>query len=157
MDKKEAAEILYNQGWTQKAISDLGLGSTKTICGWVEKGQWDKKRIQHSLNRETAEEGVWALINFQLEVLKRIADQQKEKLKEPELSVKELQELLTSKGDIDALQKLFTTIKGKELEWTTLVKVIRELMEYIEQHDLNLAKSMVEITNMFINEKRKEM
>lgn len=156
MEKKEAAKVLFDQGVTQKDIALLLHVQPKTIGTWVKNGEWEKKRAQHSLARETAEEKVWKLINFNLKVLDIISTKQEEELDES-ADIKDLQKLLTPRGDIDALQKLFTTIKGKELEWTQIVKVIREFTEYCEQNNIELAKQVLPLANSFLNERRQDL
>ena len=69
----------------------------------------------------------------------------------------EIQKLLISKGDIDALQKLHTTIKDKEITWDQLVANSRELLEYIADYDLKLSKKVSPIMNDWLNLKREEV
>lgn len=157
MDLKDGAKILFQTGITQKEIAQI-LGKTeKTIGVWVKTGNWDKKRTEYSLQRETAEEKVWSLINYQLKVIDKIKSIQEKELDNNDLTVKELQALLVSKGDIDALQKLFTTIKGKELEWTQVVKVIRDFTEYLEKNNFGMAQEVINSAQDFINERRKDL
>ena len=73
------------------------------------------------------------------------------------MSVSQLQEQLIERGDIDALQKLFTTIKGKELAWSGMVKILREFIEYLERENIHLAKKVLPFSQEFLNEKRKEV
>lgn len=156
MEAKEAAKILFDQGATNKEIANILKKSEHTIGAWVKKGNWEKKRAEYALHRETAEEQVWGLINYQLKIIGKIRERHEIDL-DKDLSVAELQKLLISKGDIDALQKLFTTIKGKELEWTQVVKVIRDFTEFIERVNLPMAQQIIILAQDFINERRKEL
>lgn len=155
MESKEAARILFNDGSTQKDIASMLNISEKTISDWAKKGNWDKKRSESNLKKQTSEEGVWELINYQLKVLKLIKEKHEVEL-ENCTDLKEIKAKLIDRGDIDALQKLFTTIKGKEMEWSQRVKVIREFTEYLEGEDTKLAQSVVPLANQYLNEKRND-
>ncbi len=65
--------------------------------------------------------------------------------------------ILVPKGEIDALQKLFTTIKGKELDWSYIVRIIREFIQYVKDKDIELAKDLAEIADEYINDKRRSI
>jgi transposase len=155
MEKKEAGRILYNQGISQKDIAQMLSVQPKTVNLWVKGEGWDKQRSASSLAKETSEERVWKLISYQLRVVEKITELQEDSL-DQNLTVGELKKLLIERGDIDALQKLFTTIKGKELEWGQVVKIVRELIEYVEGENLNLAKQLTPLANEFVNAKRKD-
>jgi predicted transcriptional regulator len=157
METKGAAKILFDQGVKQNEIARILKIAEKTISGWAKVGNWDMKRAEYTLHKETAEEKVWQLINFQLKVISKIRDVHEQTLSTPDLGIKELKSLLIERGDIDALQKLFTTIKGKELEWTQIVKVVRDLTEYIERVNFKLAKEVIAVAQEFINDRRKEL
>jgi predicted transcriptional regulator len=156
MEPKEHAKILFNQGISQKEIASILKISTKSINNWVKDGDWAKKRTEDMVKKQTAEEGVWDLINHQLRVLKRIKEVQELELDSCE-DLKELKGKLIERGDIDALQKLFTTIKGKELEWTQRVKIVREFLEYVDSENRTLAKDVVILANQYLNEKRSDL
>lgn len=153
METKEAAHILFNEGISQKEISSIVNVSEKTICLWAKNGNWDKKRSENNLQKQTSEEGVWELINYQLKVLKKIKEIHELTFDNVD-DLKLIKSKLIDRGDIDALQKLFTTIKGKEMEWTGRVKVIREFTEYIEMEEPKLAKEVIPMANQYLNEKR---
>lgn len=153
MNKHEAAQILYNEGVKQKEIAEILTTTTTTVNRWVAAGQWDKKRAEHSIKKETAEERVWNIINYQLRIIDLMMQKHQEDNIE-NMEIAELKKLLIERGDIDALQKLFTTIKGKELEWSQIVKIVRELLEYIERENNGIAKQVTPLANEFINNKR---
>lgn len=155
MESKEAAHILFNEGVSQKEIASIIDVSEKTISLWAKQGNWDKKRSENNLQKQTSEEGVWELINYQLKVLKRIKEIHESELDNCE-DLKDIKAKLIDRGDIDALQKLFTTIKGKEMEWSQRVKVIREFTEYLEVEDGKIAQSVIPLANQYLNEKRND-
>lgn len=156
MEKKEAAKVLFDLRIPQKEIAAVLHTTEKSVSNWATKGNWEEKRAENGLQRETAEEKVWRIINFNLTILDMIREKQLVKLS-PDLSIEELTKMLTDRGDIDALQKLFTTIKGKELQWTAIVKIVREVTEYLEGHQIELAKKMVPVLQSYLNEKRQHL
>jgi HrpA-like RNA helicase len=149
MEKHLAAQVLYNEGIDQNEIAKVIGVSETSIVNWKKKHDWDRRRVQHVLAKETAEETLWELINYQLSVLKFKKEQM---LKSPEENRK-----LIDKGDIDALSKMFSSVKGKQLEWSNYVKICREVLEYIQTEDLELAKSLNAVLTVFLANKRKEL
>ena len=155
MEKKDAGKIMYDQGISQKEISEILNVQPKTVNLWVKNGNWDKQRSAHALAKQTSEERVWQLINHQLKIIEMITKKHEEVL-DDSLEIKELKALLIERGDIDALQKLFTTIKGKELEWSHIVKIVREFIEYVEREDISTAQKLTPLANEYLNNKRQE-
>jgi transposase len=153
IDKKSAAQELYNAGLDQKNIANVLEISEKTISGWKKKYSWEEKRAKKNMAKEAAEDRVWKLINFQLRVLDMQVDDQEDKLKKKELT--ELKPL--DKGDVDALQKLWTTVKGKQLDWSVVVNNISEFVGFISERDLDLSKLILEHADDFMNYKRKNL
>ena len=155
MQKREAAKKLFFQGVKQTEIAKLLRVSEQTVSTWAKKDNWDEQRNEHELFKESSTEKVQRLISYQLKVLDVIANKMEGKMDES-MDVQELQKLLISKGDIDALQKLFVTIKGKELEWTNIVSIVRDMVEYIQEQDTALAKKIAPLADEYINHKRQE-
>jgi transposase len=153
IDQKQAAFILYKESISQKEIASIISISEKTISLWIKKEKWEAKRSEDAIKKQTSEEGVWEIINYQLRVLKKIKETHDQSLDDC-TDIKELKAKLIERGDIDALQKLFTTIKGKEMEWTGRVKVIREFTEYLETENPTLAKEVIPMANQYLNENR---
>ncbi len=147
MKDHQAAQILYNSDVSGKEIARTIKVSEQTITSWKKKYGWENKKTLKSLARETAEETLWELINYQLATIKAKKEEwQRNKEKR-----------LIDKGDIDALTKMFSAVKGKQLEWSNYVKICRELVDYIQQEDLDLAKQILEYVEIFLNNKRKEL
>lgn len=150
---KDAAKILFLNGIPQKEIANILDRTEATVSDWAKEGKWREERSEKALFKETNEERIWKMIDYQCSVIEHIIDVHKNEL-EDHLSPADLKKLLIDKGDIDALQKLFTTIKSKEIEWASIVRLIREFTEYIESRDLNLAQAIIPLAHEFINEKR---
>lgn len=150
IDKKSAAQELFNTGWDQKDIARILDISEQTISSWKQKYKWEEKRAKKNMAEEVSEDGIWELINYQVKVLKL-----KKENFETQLEKGEIEQLpALDKGDIDALQKLWTTVKGKQLEWSAIVKIIKDYVGYISEKDLELAKGVIMITDDYLNFKR---
>ena len=116
--------------------------SETTVSNWVTKGGWREERALAAAQKRNVQDRMMKLIEYQLEAL----DQQVDKNR-----VDSSDELpLLSTGHVDGLAKLFAQIKGKELTFATLVTVIRELLEHLNQKSPDLAKALVPHSNEFL-------
>lgn len=153
IDNKSAAQTLYNESWDQKDIARILKVSEKTISTWKQSGKWEEGRAKKNMAEEVSEDAIWELINYQTTALKM----KKNKFL-AQLEKKQIEELpMLDKGDVDALQKLWTTVKGKQLEWSTIVKIIRDFIATISEKDNELAKKLINPTDDYINFKRKNL
>lgn len=147
MERRDAARQLYMEGWQQNDIARVLKVTEKTVSGWSTEEGWKDKRIQYDLMEESSTQMVMELIEYQLKALKRRVkawtDENPESTK------------LIERGDIDALQKLHTTIKREHMKWSHIVIVCKELLEYVSVSDVELAKSLTEKIDNFLNEKRR--
>jgi predicted transcriptional regulator len=151
LDKKSAAQELFNVGWDQKRIAAILELSEQTISTWKNKHRWEEKRAKKNMAADVAEDTIWELINYQLKALK----QQKDRYELLAESNKENKDLpMLDKGDIDALQKLWTTVKNKQLDWSVIVKNVHELAGYIAERDLELSKKLLSHCDDYLNYKR---
>ena len=147
MDDRFAAKILFDGGASNKDIAKLLGRTAKTIGVWREKDEWDRQRATTMLREQTSKETITEIIAYQLSALKKLKEGY-----EQEGGTK-----LIDKGDIDALQKLFTTIREKELEWGTIVKIMRGFLEWLKTEDLTAAQEIVGNVDMYLNHMRKNM
>lgn len=147
MDKKEAAKILYLEGHSAADIGRLLNVSDNTMSKWVAVGDWKGKRIASAVFESTSVETVRELIGYQLEALRRKKEQW----------IAEGNYQLLDRGDIDALQKMFTTIRRGELKWDDYVRIMRRFTEFVQDKNPELAKQLVEPADIYLNEIRKQM
>jgi len=156
LNKKAAAELLFKEGYEQKDIAKILKLSEATISKYVTQGGLRKKRLDHSIKRQTSEENALSALAHQTTVIRMISEKLTEQLS-PELSTEELGKLLIPKGEIDAVQKLFTTVKGKELDWSAIVRILREFSVWLKEENLVLAQNIIEPIDKYLNEKRKSL
>lgn len=153
MNKKQAAHQLYINGISHEQIAELLKVSYHSVAKWSSEGNWKNEKNQNSLQQQTIQDRIQSLIYYQLDIIKRITEIKSNDLSHS-TSPEELKQAMIQRGDIDALQKLFTTVKGKEIPWEKTVKQTRELLEFIESQDLALAKEVAPLANEWLLTKR---
>lgn len=147
MNKKDAAQLLYKEGYNQADIAEMMKVSANTISKWASDGNWKEKKISEELLQDNSVQRIIKLIDYQTKALERRVDTW---IKEDPDTTK-----LIERGDIDALQKLYSTIRNDAKKFSDYVNVVRELLIYIQSKNLDLAKKLTEPADDFINEKRK--
>lgn len=145
MDKEQAARSLFLEGWAQNRIAQVIDVTEKTIRTWKKKYAWEKAKIKYTLIEQASTDRLWKLIDYHSKVIEQQIDTN---LQEGNLKP-------VDRGDIDALQKLFSVVKKKDTKWLDIVETIRQFVEYAQETDLEAAQSILPIADKFINEKRK--
>jgi predicted transcriptional regulator len=143
-EKREAAKVLYMEGIKQEDICDILSVAPNTITRWKQQDNWVERKIQRNMHDQTIEDSVRELIAYQLEVLKY--------KKNLQLALAAEERELIGRGDIDALQKLFTTVKRDILKYETYIKVIKQVLAFAADENIEVAKKLEPITNKFLNE-----
>lgn len=156
LTKHSAIDILFNEGWDQKDIARVLKLSEVTVSRHAGKNGLRKKRTMQSLARKTSEENALIALEHQSTIIRMIGEKLRNQLGE-DPTMEDLKAALIPKGEIDALQKLFTTIKGKEQEWSAVVKIIREFTSWLREVDMKAAQGVVDHADDYINEKRRVM
>ncbi|MFD0997692.1 hypothetical protein ACFQ21_00170 [Ohtaekwangia kribbensis] len=152
-DKQKDAQEMFEIGWDQKRIAKILDVSEQTITTWKQKYRWEEKRAKKGMNREAAEDLVWKLINYQLNVInKQVKDAELRAEKEKDYELPTL-----DKGDIDALQKLWTTVKAKQLDWSVVVNNTKDFIGFVSERDIDLAKKLLDIADDYMHYKRKNL
>lgn len=116
------AEQLFFDGYAQNRIAEILKVSEVTLSRWAKEGNWDQKRVNRLNLKETIEDDLLELISYQLQALKN---------KKNKWLDEQQTDTLISKGDVDALSKMFATIKGKEMTWVQIVNSFRDFVEYL--------------------------
>ena len=156
LTRHSAIDELFTAGWEQKDIARVLKLSEVTVSRYVTKNGLRKNRVMQSLARKTSEENALIALEHQSTIIRLIGEKLRAELSE-DPTMEELKAALIPKGEIDALQKLFTTIKGKELEWSAVVKIIREFTAWLKEVDMIIAQGVVDHADDYINEKRRVM
>ena len=146
MTKKDAAQVLFLQDYTLQQIADILGYNIMTIQKWSQKGNWKEKRVNENMLHDNAVATIMELIDYQVQALKRKKD---EWLKEDQQSTR-----LIERGDLDGLQKLFTTIRKDTKRFTDYVYIIKEFFEWLQIEDIHFAKELSPLADKFINIKR---
>lgn len=139
-NKEDAAKELFFSGFSQKKISSIIEVSEQTVSKWVKKNGWDEDRTELQESRGSIENRIHRLIDHQLWVLE-------EKVKEAR---NDGHPLPIDKGEIDALSKLFASVKGKEISFVQKVKLITDFTEFINTEDPTIAKRIIKYSEQFI-------
>jgi len=156
LTKNSAIDELFKAGWDQKDIARVLKISEVTVSRYAGKHGLRKKRAMQSLARQTSEENALIALEHQSTIIRLIGEKLRAELKD-DPSMDDLKAALIPKGEIDALQKLFTTIRGKEQDWGGVVKIIREFTGWLREVDPKLAQGVVDHADDYINEKRRVM
>lgn len=156
LTREAAIALLFKEGVEQKEIARILHISEKTVSKHVTTNGLKRKRLQHSLAKKTSEENALLALDHQSKVVAMMAEKLKQSMHN-DMTIEELRAALIPKGEIDALQKLFTTIKGKELDWSHIVRIMREFVTYVKDRDIQLAQELAEIVDDYINDKRRMM
>ncbi len=145
MTDKEVAYALFKDGTPQNEIARYFGKTEQTITKWKKEGNWEQRATEEELSARTAQEDASDLLRYQLRALKRIKEQYEKDEKSGEVPK------LLSKGDLD----VFNVTKQKEVEWTTYVRIVREINKYLREEHLALAQQMTGPLDEFLNYKRK--
>ena len=155
MKKQDAAYKLYSSGDSLEEIAQLLSVKYNTVARWSSNGKWKEKKNNSLMQETTNQEMLRDLFSYQLKGITKMKALYEEQFDEVD-NIAELQKMLISKGDIDALQKLHTTIKEKEISWDQLVANSRDLLEYVSEFDIKLSKKLNPIMNEWLNLKRED-
>ncbi len=148
-NKRQAAKTLFMQGFDQTEIAKILEVSLNTTTKWKQAEGWTEQRLQKELHDNTNADIVRELISYQLAVLKS--------KKDAELLLSAENRKLIERGDIDALQKLYTTIKRDEIKFEIFVSVAKRILAFVAEENIDLAKKVEPTFNRFINEARKSL
>ncbi|MDD4217460.1 MAG: helix-turn-helix domain-containing protein [Bacteroidales bacterium] len=135
--KKEIAQILFNQDYSQKEIAEKVGVSEQTISRWVVRYNWKKVRT----NLSTSRPALLADLYQELEMFNQMI---KDKTEGPKIA---------SSKEADARRKLISDIKALETKYSIgeAIMLGQDFCNFIREIDNNLAKDVVEYYDSFIN------
>lgn len=146
MTKREAAQVLFIEGYTQVDIAKILSVSEMTVSKWRSTDHWTEKKINIDLLQDNSVQRILKMIDYQTRAIERKYEGW---LEEDEKTTR-----LIERGDIDALQKLFTTIRRDTKKFSDYVSVLKEFLEHTQHKDIELAKALTHVADDFINVKR---
>lgn len=155
MEKHVAGLLLKKNGASHTEIAKILAVANNTVTAWSQKYDWEDKLIKEQLFQESSLETVRSLISHNLAVLDAIKERMLGKYDLATAPVEDLKKMLTDRGDVDALNKLYVNIRGKEISWEQIVKTIREFLEYLEAEKFSLAQQVTPYSQAFLDTKRK--
>lgn len=138
--EKEYAKSLYiGGGLTQKEIAERVSVTEKTLAKWIKEGKWDN--LKKSLL--TTKENQLSFLYNQLDFLNT------------DISKRDFK-VATGK-EADTIAKLSASINRLETETSIgdTVEVARAFIEFVRQQDLELAKVITNLFDVFITAKMK--
>ena len=144
-EKRDVAlQMFLEEGFAKHKIASYVGVTPATISAWSEADNWDDHETDVKFFERTSKKEIYKLITRSFEVFNhQINEQRKEGIyKHPE------------RGDVDALIKLFSSIKAKELSFIESVKLIIDYNEYIAKEDDIMGKRMPKFSDGFIAELR---
>jgi len=150
VSKKEAAKDLFFLGYKQVHIAQVLRLAEITIHKWAKAGQWKQKRASRELLKENSTMKIMEIIDYQVDALHRKMKRFREEESDEQIR-------LIERGDIDALQKLFTTIRKDALKFSDYATFMKEFFSWLENYDLDAAKDLLQFGDEFLNMKREHL
>jgi hypothetical protein len=148
MDDRQATYLLFKEGVSQTEIARIFRRTVQTISKWKKEDDWDGKQAHEALATRTVQDDANELLMYQIETLKKLKNRLMEKEAEDGTP------RLIGKGDIDGIRDLYNITRSKDVEWTTYVKVIRELTAFLKEQNFEFAQQSVASFDDFLNFKR---
>jgi uncharacterized protein YjcR len=144
MNKNAAAEILFLEGVSQKEISTILGISENTLSKWRATGKWTEKKVNQDMLENNSVQRILKMIDYTTRIMnKRIDEWEKDDTMQ-----------MIDKGEIDALSKLFATIRRDSKKFADYVSVLKEFFEWLQHKDIDIAKQLTLPADEFINFKR---
>lgn len=142
-EKREAARILFLEGYTLERIGEILKVSHRSVGTWAREGNWKERRVRNSMLQENSVNHLMEIFEYQVRCLKRKKDE-----------MEESNEMTPFKpGEFDALQKLYSTIKSDHRQFSDYVAVMKELLSWIKDKNLILAQELTTLADLFLHEK----
>lgn len=142
-EKRDAARILFLEGYTMERIGQILKVSHRTVGTWSRDGNWKERRVRNSMLQENSVNHLFEIFEYQVRCLK----QKKDKMEE----TGEIEPF--KPGEFDALQKLYSTIKSDHRQFSDYVAVMKELLAWLKDKNLTLAQELTTLADEFLHEK----
>lgn len=142
-NKREAAKVLFMEGISQESISKILEIAPRTITRWKSEDNWINVRNSKQLLETTTQESSRELLNYELQLhLYYIRNQMA-------LPIEERKPIdnPTSLSNI----RTFKQLTKQEIIYEQYIKVTKQILEFICNEDLTLAKQVEPVLNNFLN------
>jgi predicted transcriptional regulator len=151
MEKKDAAKLLYNEGWTQAEIAACLKITESNISRWAKSGNWKQNLASKEIASQKAKEYSEEILLYQLEALRM-------KAKNYRMNLDDMGELpLLDKEHLSLAAKVINDMKTPELKFQQMVRIIDEFTQFASEEDIEIAKRLAAIGPAFIELKRKSL
>lgn len=141
---RTGARTLYMSGsFTLIELAAMFGVSETTMGKWKQEGEWERKRIEFTLNSQTSAANIKNIVLHTSTVLAQRAEELATEGK------------VIDKGELDGLYKMFISVRHDELTLDQFVKTCTQVIKYIESKNLSLAKQVAPIINELIAQKSK--
>lgn len=142
-EKREAARILFLEGYTLERIGQILKVSQRSVGTWSREGNWKERRVRNNMLQENSVNHLFEIFEFQVRCLKQKKDE-----------MEESGEMVPFKpGEFDALQKLYSTIKSDHRQFSDYVSVMKELLAWLKDKNLAMAQELTTLADEFLHEK----
>ena len=156
-EKEFAKSLFIGGGLTQKEIAERISVTEKTLIKWIKVGKWDSLKKSLLTTKQNQLSFLYDQLDYlNTEISKRPnAFEANEKIDPIDLLVQR-GKYATSK-EADVIIKLTTAIKKLETETSIgdTVEVARNFIEFVRPQNLELAKTITNLFDVFITAKMK--
>lgn len=148
-EKRDAAKVLYMEGIAQDNICKILGVAPNTIVRWKQQDNWTERRISKNLAEETTQELARELLNYELTIARHFIDGQ--------MALPIAERKAIDNAVADKIVKFYKPLIKQEIKYETYIKIIKQLLAYTSETDLDVAQKLTPITNRFLNDIRKTL
>lgn len=134
--RKKCARELFMLHKSQKAIAELLDVSEQTVSGWVTKEGWGEDRAEATSLRKSISSRILKRIDYNLTVLENNQDKEGK--------------IPDDKGIIDALSKLFSGVKQREMNVQQQLVCLTNFLEFAQVHQFAATKSLIPLVQPYL-------
>lgn len=134
--RKKCARELFMAHKSQKAIAELLDVTEQTVSAWVNKEGWGEERAEATSLRKSISSRILKRIDYNLSVLENNQDKEGK--------------IPDDKGIIDALSKLFSGVKQREMTIQQQLICLTNFLEYAQTHEFEAAKKLIAVVQPYL-------
>jgi transposase-like protein len=146
-EKKEAAKLMYKEGYTQKDIARILSISEPTLSKWAQADAWRENANREVLLRTNIYENLMEALEYQTQVLMHTIKARK---------TEGIFEFLEDK-EFKSLKDLISMFKGSNVSFSNVLRFTKDFMEFAQARNLDLAQQLIPIMELYVAEKQKTL